>query len=370
MADGGKPREQPPVWQMQAAGADRLTDQIIWLERPDRKEEGAVELSSGRPLIYRSQAIARVVTEAEMCAENRLPVLIRGETGTGKELIAGLIHERSNEPGPFIPVNCAAIPATLWESVVFGHERGSFTDAKERRMGLVADASCGVLFFDEIGEMPIDVQPKILRLIQEKQYSRVGSSRVLPADCRLVFSTHSDLEGMISRGEFREDLYYRINVLTIEMPPLRERRCDIPLLIKHFIDKYGKDFNRVVKRIDTSFLEVLSRYSWPGNVRELENAVLRIMTYSTSDRITVGDLPFQIARETNSTRRLGSHVSNPLERGMSRGELDFEEMVKKYSRELIVFALQQHDGNKTKAARALGISRGKLKYQIKQLGIE
>jgi transcriptional regulator with PAS, ATPase and Fis domain len=352
----------------QAGGAGRTTDQTVRLERPDGKEDVVIELSSGRRLVYRSHAVARVVNTTERCAGNRLPVLVRGETGTGKELIAELIHERSEEPGPIIPVNCAAIPAALWESVVFGHERGAFTDAKERRTGLVADASGGALFFDEIGEMPIEVQPKILRLIQEKQYSRVGSTRVLPVECRLLFSTHSDLEGMISHGEFREDLYYRINVLTIEMPPLRERKSDIPSLIRHFIEKHGKDLNREVKHIDASSLEFLSRYAWPGNVRELENTILRIMTHSTSDRITVGDLPSQITHETKRSNRADRHLSNAFE--INNGKLDFEQMVKEYSRDLIMYALQKHRGNKTKTALALGISRGKLKYQIKQLEIE
>jgi transcriptional regulator with PAS, ATPase and Fis domain len=325
-----------------------------------RHEATCITLND-RSLVYKSKAMSEVIRAVRRCAENRLPVLIRGETGTGKELIAELIHARSPTAGSFVPVNCAAIPATLWESVVFGHQRGAFTDAKDQP-GLVAQAGSGTLLFDEIGEMPLDVQPKILRLIQERSYSQIGSSKQVPVKCRLLFSTHRNLEAMISRNQFRADLYYRINVLTIELPPLRERTTDIPELANYFIEKYNRELARDVEILDSAVLMALSRYPWPGNVRELENCILRILTNVETDKIRLEDACSQLADVTE--RRLDCIAPTLVHR------IDLQQKLKEYSRSLIQQALRRHSGNQTKAAQTLGISRGKLKYQIKQLGID
>ena len=309
-------------------------------------------------LTYASKSLEAVVERIEKIAPLDQAVLVTGETGTGKELIARLLHEKGRGDRPFIDVNCAAIPAALWESEIFGHVRGAFTDARAERQGLVAQAGDGTLFFDEIGELPPAVQPKILRLLQERQYQMVGGKTRYPAQCRIIFATHRNLLEMVNQGQFREDLYYRINVLEIDIPPLRERKADIPVLFDAMIRKYSAQMNIDIQRIDEEVIDALVWHPWRGNVRELENAVIKILANVSGDSISLADLPPNLL-ETRGETAADANESGP----------GFEEAIEIFSRELIQRALAKSDGNVSQAARILKISRGKLQYQMRGLNL-
>ncbi|MEQ9363601.1 MAG: sigma-54-dependent Fis family transcriptional regulator, partial [Leptospirales bacterium] len=238
-----------------------------------------------KTLIFRSPAMAELLERAKEAAPSPHPVLITGETGTGKELIANLIHSLSRQmTHPFVVCNCAAIPPTLFEDELFGHVKGAFTDARNTRDGIVSQAGEGTLFFDEVGEMPLDMQPKLLRLLQERKYSPVGGEQVREARCRFVFATNRDLESMVQAGAFRADLYYRINVLPIYIQPIRDRKEDIPILVEYFLAQYNsRESESGALSIDQSAMEALLRHNWPGNVRELENTVIRAVAGAGRD---------------------------------------------------------------------------------------
>src|SRR3984893_13394948 len=232
-------------------------------------------------IVGQSSALRQVLHLVEMVAASDATVLLLGETGTGKELIARAIHESSRrQKEPFLTLNCAAIPSSLFESELFGHERGAFTGAYMQKLGRLELADRGTLFLDEVGDMPLELQPKLLRALQERTYERVGSARAKRVDVRLVAATNRDLEEMVSERQFRSDLYYRLNVFPIRIPPLRERREDILLLVKHFTQKYAGRMGKLIEAVPTATMQKLERWSWPGNVRELENLVERsvIMT--------------------------------------------------------------------------------------------
>ncbi|MBR33179.1 MAG: sigma-54-dependent Fis family transcriptional regulator [Spirochaetaceae bacterium] len=319
-------------------------------------------------LIFASRSMHAAVDRVKRIAQRRQPVLITGETGTGKELIAALLHHQGHPQGaPFVPINCAAVPITLWESQIFGHVRGAFTDARSDYAGHVAEANGGTLFFDEVGEMPLEIQPKILRLLQEGKYKRLGGRDELLATCRIVFATHRDLKSMVAEGSFREDLYYRINVFEVRIPPLRERRSDIPHLIYGFLTRYSEQMDLDCPEISDEALSMLVEYNWPGNIRELENCIIRIMANLDSHRIEASDVP-------ESMRVTGGAVSPQVPQSSngndSFGSAGFEEQIAIYSRRMIEAALHQCNGNKSEAARHLKISRGKLQYQMRHLGME
>src|SRR5262249_29115951 len=229
-----------------------------------------------------------VLELVEMVAASDATVLLLGETGTGKELIAQAIHERSRrQKQPFVALNCAAVPSSLFESELFGHERGAFTGAHMQRIGRLELAEHGTLFLDEVGDMPLELQPKLLRTIQEHTFERVGSARTKSIDVRLVAATNCDLEGLVEEKQFRSDLYYRLNVFPIRIPPLSERREDIPLLVQHFTEKYARRMNKQIDTIPESTVEKLKRWSWPGNVRELENLIERSVILSSNRMLSV-----------------------------------------------------------------------------------
>ncbi len=321
---------------------------------------------SNRAFVYASRSMQAVVERVERIAQRDQPVLITGETGTGKELIAMLLHEIGRGPeAPFVPINCAAVPGTLWESQIFGHARGAFTDAKSDYAGAVAEAGEGTLFFDEVGEMPLEIQPKILRLLQERKFKHVGGKSELVARCRIIFATHRNLRDMVAKGQFREDLFYRINVFEINIPPLRERRSDIRLLINRFIEEYGKQNGTVVDFIEEVAIEALLDHSWNGNVRELENTIIKALANVRGDRISLADLPPDLGQHANRGDGAGGDV--PINGSDPAG---FEMLVSTYSRRLIEAALHHCEGNKSEAARILKISRGKLQYQMKALKME
>jgi len=287
-------------------------------------------------------------------AKSNATILIRGESGTGKELVASAIHYNSlRADKPFIKVNLAALPETLVESELFGHERGAFTGALQRKQGRFEMAQGGTIFLDEIGDLSPNVQLKLLRVIQEREFMRLGGNTTLKADVRLITATHRDLEQAVSKGLFREDLYYRLNVFPIYLPPLRERRADIPLLAEHFLAKSSGEHQKQVKRLSAPALDLLMQYPWPGNVRELENILERAVLVCDEDTILSVHLPSSLQRQEPGTTNRGLTAQ-----------------VEQLERELITEALRQTRGNQSLSAKLLDTSLRILGYKIKQYGLE
>jgi Nif-specific regulatory protein len=291
----------------------------------------------------------------EQVAESNATVLVRGESGTGKDLVAHAIHYNSLRASkPFIKVNCTALPETLLESELFGHEKGAFTGATERKIGRFERAHGGTVFLDEIGDFSLGLQVKLLRVIQFREFERLGGTETIRANVRIIVATHKNLEQEIRNGLFREDLYYRVNVFPIFMPPLRERKDDIVLLADHFLEKYARENGKNITRISTPAIDMLTRYHWPGNVRELENAIERAVLLCDSDVIRSEHLPpsLQIAS-----------ADEPRE------HLTFAEIIANKERELIIDALKRSGGQQRKAARDLGLTERILGYKIRKYGI-
>ncbi len=293
-------------------------------------------------------------------ARSTSTVLIRGESGTGKELIARAIHNQSPRATEmFQAVNCAAINENLLESELFGHEKGSFTGAHAEKKGLFEVADKGTLFLDEIGELDISMQAKLLRALQEREIRRVGGTRPIKIDVRVVAATNRDLRAMVSDGRFRDDLYYRINVLSIDVPPLRERRDDIPVLIDYFLRKHTRNTSRLIRGLTPDARAVMLDYAWPGNVRQLESAIERAILLAENDLITVEDLPLEVRQEARPASD-GGAFKLPSE-GIS-----FED----FERSLIVQAMERTDYNITKAAKLLGLTFRTLQYRLEKFGIK
>jgi two-component system NtrC family response regulator len=310
-------------------------------------------------IVYGSPEMEEVMGLVARVAPSQATVLIRGESGTGKELIANAIHYASPRSSkPLVKVNCSAIPEPLLESELFGHEKGAFTGALQRRIGRFEEAEGGTVFLDEIGDLSPAIQVKLLRILQEKEFQRVGSNVNLKADVRVITATHRNLEEAIKKERFREDLYYRLNVITIPLPSLRERRGDIPLLIDHFLKKYSKLNHKTVSDISKEARSLLLRYPYPGNVRELENLIERSVVLSRGEVITTQDLPFHLKEEK-------PEGSLPLPGGEKR----LPEILEEVERDRIVKALHQHQGVQTKAAESLGLSERMLRYKMKKYGI-
>ncbi len=307
-------------------------------------------------IIGESPAMRQVFETVQQVAPSRVTVLIAGETGTGKELIAKAIHNLSpRKNGAFVAVHAAALPSSLLESELFGHEKGAFTGAVERRVGRFELADGGTLFLDEIGELEPAMQVKLLRVLEERAFERVGGSKTLHVDVRLVAATNRDLKKLVSEGKFRDDLFYRLSVVTVDLPPLRDRRDDIPLLVKAFLDEFGRENNKPVRELTTDALNILRAYDWPGNVRELRNAIEQMVVLARAERLTVRDVPAAI--------RAGADLSkiNVVHAGMTVGDAE---------RQLIAQALREADGNRTKAAQKIGISRRTLHRKLKKYGLE
>ncbi len=292
-------------------------------------------------------------------ARSASTVLIRGESGTGKELIARAIHNQSQrESEMFQAVNCAAINENLLESELFGHEKGSFTGAHAEKKGLFEVADRGTLFLDEIGELDISMQAKLLRALQEREIRRVGGTRPIKIDVRVVAATNRDLLAMVKDGRFRDDLYYRINVLSIDIPPLRERRDDIPVLINFFLKKHTRNTSRLIRGLTTEARIVMLEYAWPGNVRQLESAIERAILLAEADLITVEDLPLEVRQEVRPQTE-GAFKLPP--EGIS-----FED----FERSLIMQAMERTDYNITKSAKLLGLTFRTLQYRLEKFGIK
>jgi DNA-binding NtrC family response regulator len=281
-------------------------------------------------------------------------VLVVGESGTGKELIANAVHNLGTRSNcPFVAVSCGAIPETLIEAELFGHDKGAFTGTVGARVGLLEQAGEGTLFMDEIGELSLATQVKLLRVLQQREFSRLGSNRLIPLKARLVFATHQDLSEMVAQGRFRQDLYYRINVMRIDAPSLRERPGDLPEIATHFLREYSQMYNKPMTGIDADAMSALQLYSWPGNVRELENVIQRAIIVAHGENITIDDLPEMIQED--------GVVS--IEDYQPAGT--FERKIRDYKLKLAVAAVNEHNGNKTLAARSLNISRAYLHRLIR-----
>ena len=307
-------------------------------------------------LVGNSGPMRRVYEQVAQVVGTGATVMIRGESGTGKELIAHALHHGSPRARrPFIRVNCAALPETLVEAELFGHERGAFTGAQARRKGRFEQADGGTLFLDEIGELPVALQPKLLRVLQEREFERLGGSETVRVDVRLITATNKDLERAVAEGAFREDLYYRLDVFTICVPPLRERKSDVLLLADHFVEKYARLHQRSIRRISTPAIDMLMAYHWPGNVRELENTIGRAVLVADGDVVH------------------GHHLSPTLQTAEASGTVvssSLREAVGAFESNLIQDALKSARGNRARAARLLGTTARILGYKVRRYGIE
>lgn len=307
-------------------------------------------------ILGKSKAMREVFTTIKRVSKTDARVLILGETGTGKELVARALHYSSHRAcKPFITIDCTTIPKDLIESELFGYDKGAFTCAYENKVGLIEMADGGTLFFDEIGDLEFSLQKKLLRFIQEKEFSRVGSNKKIRVDVRTIAATNRDLEEAVRRGDFRSDLFYRLNVISIYIPPLRERKEDIPLLASHFLDLYKKKVGKDIKGIDPEVMNILIDYEWPGNVRELENVIERAVIFCNYDYITREYIP----------QKLISLSDNSISDLAGTGNLNLFEIEKRF----ILSALQKTSWNQSMASRLLGISRKQLRTKMKNLHI-
>lgn len=321
-------------------------------------------------------------------AKTKTNILIMGESGTGKELIARMIHYQGVLKGtPLVPVNCGAIPENLIESEMFGHKRGSFTGAIADKKGLFESANGGTLFLDEVGELPLGMQVKMLRAIQERCFRKVGGTEDIRVDVRIIAATNRDLEQEVQKGRFREDLFYRLNVISIHAPPLRERDGDVKMLADFFLKRFAKSQNKNLKGIHPDALEALVAYHWPGNIRELENVIERSVALETGKVISLGSLPPGLAGGNNElgvnsagskssssarTRDLvidGNDIRVPVP-DFSQGPVDLDEVLSKVEKAFLVSALKYAGGIKKKAAKLLGITFRSIRYRLKKIGVD
>ena len=317
-------------------------------------------------IVWASPAMKEVMAQVEQVAASETRVCIRGETGTGKELIARTLHEKSpRHGGPFISLNCAAVPAELMETELFGHEKGSFTGAASRHTGKFEQAHHGTLFLDEIGDMPQTMQAKLLRVLEEGEIERVGGDKPFSVDVRVVVATHRNLEEQVRQGTFREDLYHRVFVFPIVLPPLRERREDIRVLAEHFIRQLAEQNHWKLKTISPAAIAELERYTWPGNVRELRNVIERVLLFETGDEIQPASVQRALPQGVITSERGGdSQLTGALARGL------LSQRVEAFERETLLAALKQHHNHMTNTAKALGLERSHLYKKCQQLGID
>jgi two-component system NtrC family response regulator len=322
--------------------------------RQELKEKGVTM----DKIVYQSHKMDVLINMASRIAVSRATVLIKGESGTGKELLARLIHNLSPRSAKLISVvNCSALSESLLESELFGHEKGAFTGATARRIGRFEEADGGTLFLDEIGDISASVQVKLLRFLQERELQRVGGNQTIHSDVRIISATNRDLESKVKEGTFREDLFYRLNVVVVDMPPLRERKEDVPLLIDHFLKRFAAENGKNVTGITSEARDLLLKYDYPGNVRELENIIERAVVISRNSVISVDDLPFD-------EERIYPEYTGKKGEGLLRGSI--EEM----ERKLILEAMEKSGDHQTKAAEILGISERMLRYKLKKYGLK
>ena len=326
-------------------------------ENRELKEELTRRYDFGQ-IIGRSEKMREIFETAKRVAPTRATVLLGGESGVGKGMLARAIHLSSpRRDAPFVKIACSAIPENLMESELFGYEKGAFTGAVRSHPGKFEQADGGTVFLDEIGDVPASVQVKLLRVLQEKEFERLGSTKTIQVDVRIIAATNQDLRAALEQGTFREDLYYRLNVVPINLPPLRERKEDIPYLIDHFLTKFADDTGGRIREVAPEAVEKLKGYHWPGNVRELENIIQRSMVLAQGELLTAEDVQLDGARRS---------APNSGEVGFLPDGLTLDE----YEQELIREAMRRADNNKSQAARLLGLTRNALRYRLSQMGIE
>jgi transcriptional regulator with GAF, ATPase, and Fis domain len=314
-------------------------------------------------IIGDSPPMQKVFQTIEKVADTDSTIMILGESGTGKELVARALHYNSSRAkGPIVPVNCAAIPSELLESELFGHEKGAFTNAIRTRVGRFELAHGGTIFLDEIGDMDPVLQSKLLRVLQDRAFERIGGTRTIQVDIRVITATHRNLKKEVENGRFREDLYYRLNVIPIEIPPLREHKSDIPLLVHHFIDQFNKSKKRNIRGLEEEALQKLKDYEWPGNIRELENMIERIAILTNNEVITLSDLPERIQALPPQDQAL------PLE--IPEEGISLDSAVSEFERRLILQALTKTGWVKNKAAQLLNLNRTTLIEKIKRQNLQ
>lgn len=324
------------------------------MTRPSRQVVAPVTEVGDHPqeIVGRDPAIIEVIKQIGLLSQSRIPVLIEGESGTGKELVARALHEATSPGRPFVALNCSAIVPTLLESELFGHARGAFTGADVEKVGRLELASDGTIFFDEIGDMAFDLQAKLLRALQEREFERVGSVKPIPLRARVVAATHRNLEAMVAESRFREDLYYRLAVSTVRVPPLRERRADVPLLVEHLIGRLSLELHKPVRGIEESALRRLQAYDWPGNVRELENVLTRAMLLARSEVVT----------ETMVAASMGKGMA-------TKAWPDEVKTLRDAEKDHVEMALFAHGWNITQTAQVLDISPTTLRKKIADYGL-
>ncbi|MFH2031562.1 MAG: sigma-54 dependent transcriptional regulator [Bacteroidota bacterium] len=334
--------------------ADKISADIKILNLTEQNKMLNEEINSGfGEIIGSSQEIQKVFQLVEKVAETESTVLIHGESGTGKELIARAIHSKSpRSNNPFVRVNCGALNENLLESELFGHEKGAFTGAVKTKRGRFELAESGTLFFDEVGDIPLSLQVKLLRVLQEREFERVGGEHTLQTDVRIIAATNMELKNLVSAGKFREDLFYRLNVIPIEVPPLRNRKDDIPQLVNHFINKLSQKYKKQFDSVEQDALKIFLDYSWPGNIRELENLIERIFVISNDGKLNITVL--------QSILNPGSHHS--LNSGL-------EEAMFNYEKSMIEKAMKDCAGIKNRAAKKLGIKTSALYYKLEKFGL-
>ena len=344
----------------------KLSDLRGEVKRLTRKSEGSMGFED---MIAAAPSMRQVVRLGQRAAASSIPILVLGESGVGKEVIARCIQGASERSGkPFISVNCGAIPENLVESILFGHEKGSFTGAHEKKLGKFVEADQGTLFLDEVGELPLDMQVKLLRVLQEGEVDAVGSRRPTKVDVRIISATNRDLAMQVREGRFREDLYYRLNVFPIEIPSLKERREDLPALVDHFIRRFNAEEGKNVPGVSSEALSMLLGYDWPGNVRQLENAVFRAIVLSDGGTLKPEDFP-QISGMNTSlyTSPVARPAAEPVEQPVTitdeTGELRTLEAIE---RDLIQFAIDHYSGHMSEVARRLGIGRSTLYRKVRE----
>ncbi len=347
---------------------------------------GIIKQIGDHSIIGNSQGIRDVFGVVEKAATSESTVMIFGESGTGKELIARALHQNSKrESKPFIAVNCGAIPHELLESELFGYEKGAFTGASHTRIGRLELANEGTVFLDEIGDMPAALQVKLLRVLAEQEIDRLGGSKPVKVNVRFITATHRNLEDEIKEGKFREDLYYRLNIIPIVIPPLRDRKSDIPLLVQHFLKRCNENQDRQVKVISDETIQMLANYSWPGNIRELGNFIERMVVLSVGDNITPRDLPEKVLGEVprenlppmeksgcelSSTEMLQNGLKQSFFIGLPEGGINLKNAVEDFERGLITEALEKTNWVKNKAAGLLELNRTTLVEKIKKMGLK
>jgi DNA-binding NtrC family response regulator len=316
-------------------------------------------------LVGASEPIRQVLDFVRKVADSDSTVMIQGESGTGKELVARMLHFNSlRRDRPLVPVNCGAIPENLLESELFGHEKGAFTGATHTRMGRFELANGGTIFLDEIGEMSLPLQVKLLRVLQERAFERVGGNRTIQVDVRIIAATNQDLEALVEERRFRQDLFYRLNVIPIVIPPLRDRRSDIPLLIDHFLARFNQTKHTHITGISHEALRLLSQYDWPGNIRELENLVERMAVLKKQGELSVSDLPEKIARKPQSLEPKEQFIR------FTEDGINLMREVEQYENHLIIEALRKANGVTTRAAQLLQLNRTTLVEKLKRKGVD